>query len=358
MTCRPRPPSRAAPRSRMALARGRRPRAACCRAAVRGGLRWSRTSCREPVRRRHPRVVVLRRWASRRERWRGRAPPRCAVGHVVLLALARRLAPAGRTPGVASGPCGVAFGRAVGARSVGLVLYGFDRVRDRRGVVAAIVLTRWPRPGDDVWRPSRSRADLDRARLVVLAVACGGGGAGDRGVLLPRDPLPIDPGPYGVLARRDRLALALRRGPLRGSARVADALAAADRDGRHGLGLALDLRTARRTSLAPIAAHIAFNVVGVALIFAWPSGRLSRVAGVARVPERGLVRRPSSTQINGSEEYGWPRPTGRATSRSVIEAEPDRGVPDDVWGYLDLWHGACRGGGVDRRRRRADAPRT
>ena len=30
----------------------------------------------------------------------------------------------------------------------------------------------------------------------------------------------------------------------------------------------------------------------------------------------------------------------------MIEAEPDRGVPEDVWGLLDLWHGECRGGGV------------
>ena len=28
----------------------------------------------------------------------------------------------------------------------------------------------------------------------------------------------------------------------------------------------------------------------------------------------------------------------------VIEAEPDKGVPDTVWAWLDLWHGACRGG--------------
>jgi len=29
-----------------------------------------------------------------------------------------------------------------------------------------------------------------------------------------------------------------------------------------------------------------------------------------------------------------------------VQAEPDAHVPDDVWGYLDLWHGRCRGGGV------------
>ena len=30
----------------------------------------------------------------------------------------------------------------------------------------------------------------------------------------------------------------------------------------------------------------------------------------------------------------------------LIEAEPDKGVPDDVWAWLDLWHGECRAGGV------------
>jgi len=25
-----------------------------------------------------------------------------------------------------------------------------------------------------------------------------------------------------------------------------------------------------------------------------------------------------------------------------VVAEPDRNVPDDLWGYLDLWHGRCR----------------
>src|SRR4029077_17080106 len=29
----------------------------------------------------------------------------------------------------------------------------------------------------------------------------------------------------------------------------------------------------------------------------------------------------------------------------LVQAEPDIRVPDDVWGYLDLWNGAARGGG-------------
>jgi len=30
----------------------------------------------------------------------------------------------------------------------------------------------------------------------------------------------------------------------------------------------------------------------------------------------------------------------------VIEADPERGVPGEVWGYLDLWHGTCRSGTI------------
>ncbi|HJV04878.1 MAG TPA: SCP2 sterol-binding domain-containing protein, partial [Actinomycetota bacterium] len=30
----------------------------------------------------------------------------------------------------------------------------------------------------------------------------------------------------------------------------------------------------------------------------------------------------------------------------VIEAEPDKGLDEDVWTWLDLWHGECRDGKV------------
>jgi putative sterol carrier protein len=37
-----------------------------------------------------------------------------------------------------------------------------------------------------------------------------------------------------------------------------------------------------------------------------------------------------------------------------VEAEPDKRFPGDVWALLDLWHGACRGGGpIDRARGQA-----
>jgi putative sterol carrier protein len=50
--------------------------------------------------------------------------------------------------------------------------------------------------------------------------------------------------------------------------------------------------------------------------------------------------------IGGSAAYrdaaaGW-----EGDIAFLIEAEPDRGLSQEVWGVLDLWHGECRGGGV------------
>jgi putative sterol carrier protein len=50
--------------------------------------------------------------------------------------------------------------------------------------------------------------------------------------------------------------------------------------------------------------------------------------------------------INASEEYREAAADWEGAITFVIEAEPDRNVPDDVWAWLDLWHGACRSGGV------------
>jgi putative sterol carrier protein len=50
--------------------------------------------------------------------------------------------------------------------------------------------------------------------------------------------------------------------------------------------------------------------------------------------------------INTSDEYREAAADWEGDIAFLIEAEPDRGLPADVWGLLDLWHGACRGGGV------------
>jgi putative sterol carrier protein len=55
--------------------------------------------------------------------------------------------------------------------------------------------------------------------------------------------------------------------------------------------------------------------------------------------------------INRSEDYARYAHDWEGDVVIAIEAEPDKGVPEDVYGLLDLWHGGCRGGGiVDRER--------
>lgn len=49
------------------------------------------------------------------------------------------------------------------------------------------------------------------------------------------------------------------------------------------------------------------------------------------------------TLINGSEEYREAARDWEGDIAFVFEAEPDRGVPRDLVGWLDLWHGECRG---------------
>ncbi len=49
-------------------------------------------------------------------------------------------------------------------------------------------------------------------------------------------------------------------------------------------------------------------------------------------------------EINASSEYREYAADWEGDIAFRILAEPDRGVPEDLWGYLDLWHGACRGG--------------
>ncbi len=50
--------------------------------------------------------------------------------------------------------------------------------------------------------------------------------------------------------------------------------------------------------------------------------------------------------INNSDEYREAAADWEGDIAFLVEAEPDKGFPSDVWGYMDLWHGACRGGGV------------
>ena len=47
--------------------------------------------------------------------------------------------------------------------------------------------------------------------------------------------------------------------------------------------------------------------------------------------------------INASEEYREAAQTWEGDIAFVLEAEPDRGVPDELAACIDLWHGECRG---------------
>jgi len=46
--------------------------------------------------------------------------------------------------------------------------------------------------------------------------------------------------------------------------------------------------------------------------------------------------------VNSSAEYADAAATWEGDLVFVYEKEPDKGVPDDVYAWLDLWHGKCR----------------
>ena len=47
-------------------------------------------------------------------------------------------------------------------------------------------------------------------------------------------------------------------------------------------------------------------------------------------------------RINHSVEYREAAATWEGDIAYVFEPEPDKGVPDEIWAWLDLWHGDCR----------------
>jgi putative sterol carrier protein len=51
--------------------------------------------------------------------------------------------------------------------------------------------------------------------------------------------------------------------------------------------------------------------------------------------------------INGSAEYHEAAATWEGDICYVVEPEPDKGVEREVWLWLDLWHGRCRGAKYD-----------
>jgi putative sterol carrier protein len=47
-------------------------------------------------------------------------------------------------------------------------------------------------------------------------------------------------------------------------------------------------------------------------------------------------------KINASADYAAAAATWEGDLVFLYEKEPDKGVPDDVYAWLDLWHGKCR----------------
>jgi putative sterol carrier protein len=66
---------------------------------------------------------------------------------------------------------------------------------------------------------------------------------------------------------------------------------------------------------------------------------------MARFPSEEWLREYVQ-RINGNESYRATAETWEGDIAYVIEAEPDKGVPEDVWAWLDLWHGECREGRI------------
>lgn len=60
-------------------------------------------------------------------------------------------------------------------------------------------------------------------------------------------------------------------------------------------------------------------------------------------------------EVNGSQEYKVAAADWEGDIAFLILAEPDKHLPEDVWGWLDLWHGECRAGGVVAPTRGAEA---
>ena len=46
--------------------------------------------------------------------------------------------------------------------------------------------------------------------------------------------------------------------------------------------------------------------------------------------------------INASDEFGTAAQAWEGDVTYVVEAEPEKGLPVDAWGWFDLWHGECR----------------
>jgi putative sterol carrier protein len=47
-------------------------------------------------------------------------------------------------------------------------------------------------------------------------------------------------------------------------------------------------------------------------------------------------------KINSSKEYEDAAATWEGDICFIFEAQPDKGLAEDLWAWMDLWHGKCR----------------
>ncbi|MGH2795950.1 MAG: SCP2 sterol-binding domain-containing protein, partial [Actinomycetota bacterium] len=83
-----------------------------------------------------------------------------------------------------------------------------------------------------------------------------------------------------------------------------------------------------------------------AVIYSAGQNRMIGRWNVALFPSEGWLKEYVD-KINSSKEYEEAAATWEGDLCYVFEAEPDKSVPNDVWVWVDLWHGKCRGSKFD-----------
>jgi putative sterol carrier protein len=73
------------------------------------------------------------------------------------------------------------------------------------------------------------------------------------------------------------------------------------------------------------------------MLYSWPKGEL-----MARFPSEEWFK-AYVDRVNQSPEYREAAAEWEGDVCYVLEAEPERLVTEEIWAWLDLWHGECRG---------------
>ena len=149
---------------------------------------------------------------------------------------------------------------------------------------------------------------------------------------------------YGIARRPRRLGGAVRSGPFPGGTARRFAAAAVGH-GPHRRRSGVDLRVRGDAARQHRGAH------GLQRDRRDPDPAV--VNRGPAYPVRTVARFPTQewfdafvVEINASDEYRVAAAEWEGDIAFLIQAEPDKGVPADVWGWLDLQRGRCLGGGV------------